>query len=97
MVQLQAVRSGKWKLYLPLTDRWRSFRGDTEAVPARLYDLVADLGETHNRADDHPEVVARLSALAELARQDLGDVNRPGENQRPAGLVDKATPRVMEP
>ncbi len=95
--QLQAVRAGKWKLYLPLAKRWRSFRGDTEPAAARLYDLVADLGETHNLAEERPEVVARLTALAQRARQDLGDLDRPGENQRPAGMVDKATPRVMEP
>jgi arylsulfatase A-like enzyme len=97
LAQLQAVRSGQWKLYLPLAKRWRSFRGDTEPVPARLYDLVADLGETRNVVEDHPEVVARLTALAEQARQDLGDLDRSGRDQRPAAFVDTATPRVMEP
>ncbi|MCH5378301.1 MAG: sulfatase, partial [Planctomycetes bacterium] len=65
--QLQAVRSGKWKLYLPLAKWWRSFRGDTEPAVARLYDLVADLGETHNLAEERPEVVARLSPRIEQA------------------------------
>ena len=31
------------------------------------------------------------------AREDLGDLNRPGKNQRPAGLVEHATARVIEP
>ncbi len=96
LAQLQAVRSGKWKLYLPLENKWRSFRGDTEPAPARLYDLEADLGETTNLADRRPDVVRRLLTLAEKARQDLGDLNRPGENQRPAAFVKTATPRVME-
>jgi arylsulfatase A-like enzyme len=95
--QLQAVRSSKWKLYLPLENKWRSFRGDTEPAPARLYDLVADLGETNNLVAEHPDVVRRLTTLADQARADLGDLNRPGKNQRPAAFVKKATARVMEP
>ena len=95
--QLQAVRWGKWKLYLPLENKWRTFRGDTEESPAALYDLVADLGETTNLVDEHPDVVRRLLSLAEKAREDLGDMGRPGKNQRPAAMVEKATPRVLEP
>jgi arylsulfatase A-like enzyme len=95
--QLQAVRSGKWKLYLPLENKWRSFGGDTEPAPARLYDLVGDLGETNNLVEEHLDVVGRLTALAEQAREDLGDLNRPGKNQRPAAFVKTPTPRVMEP
>jgi len=94
--QLQAVRSGKWKLYLPLENKWRSFRGDTQKSPAALYDLVADLGETTDLVDQHPDVVRRLLSLAENARADLGDLNRPGKNQRPAAFVEKATPRVLK-
>jgi arylsulfatase A-like enzyme len=94
--QLQAVRSGPWKLYLPLENKWRSFRGDTESSPARLYNLVEDVGEENNVLDEHPDVVARLTALAEVARADLGDLGRPGKNQRPPGMVEKATARRIE-
>ena len=94
--QLQAVRSGKWKLYLPLDNKWRSFRGDTEKNELQLYDLVSDLGETANLAETHPDIVQRLAALAEEARQDLGDLGRPGKNQRPAAMVDNPTPRVIQ-
>jgi len=93
MAQLQAVRSGKWKLHLPLEAKWQNFRGKTKASPAELYDLETDLGETKNLARQHPHVVTRLLALAEKAREDLGDVNRPGRNQRPAGIVADPTPR----
>jgi len=95
MDQLQAVRSGGWKLHLPLAARRTSFRGDTQACAAELYDLEADVRETDNLADRRPEVVARLSALAEKAREDLGDAGREGRNQRPAGLVARPTPRVL--
>jgi arylsulfatase A-like enzyme len=86
--QLQAVRSGKWKLYLPLG-------GTARTSSARLYDLEADLGETRNLASKHPGVVTRLLGLAEKAREDLGDIDRPGQNQRPAGFVADPTPRRL--
>lgn len=93
--QIQAVRSGRWKLYLPLKAKWRNFRGDTMATEAELYDLKADIGETRNLVDKHPDIVNRLLALAEKARVDLGDADRPGIHQRPAGMVVNPTPRVL--
>jgi hypothetical protein len=62
-------------------------------TPLNLYNLQADIAETNNVADQHPDVVKRLFALAEKARQDLGDVNREGTGQRPAGLV--VTPKPL--
>ena len=91
--QLQAVRSGRWKLYLPLVN---ALGGGSKKSPARLYDLVADLGEATNLADKHPDVVEHLARLGERAREDLGDINRPGRNQRPAGMVSDPTPRLLE-
>jgi arylsulfatase len=38
-----------------------------------LYHLREDVGEKRNVAAEHPEIVARLTALAEQARTDLGD------------------------
>ena len=93
--QLQAVRSGKWKLHLPLKAKWQSFRGATRKSPALLYDVAADVGETTNLAASHPDVVRRLIALAEKAREDIGDVDRPGKNQRPAGLVKNPKPQLL--
>ena len=95
--QLQAVRSGPWKLYLPLEGKWKNFRGDTEKASARLYNLAADAGETRNLADRHLDVMRRLEDLAERAREDLGDLGRPGRHQRPAGMVETASPRLLEP
>jgi arylsulfatase A-like enzyme len=93
MDQLQAVRSGKWKLHLEYDITRRKQKGTTKA-PLKLYDLKADIGETTNVAADHPNVLERLLALAERAREDLGDGNRKG-NQREAGLVVTPKPLTM--
>ncbi|MBI2438055.1 MAG: sulfatase [Lentisphaerae bacterium] len=95
--QLQAVRAGAWKLYLPLERKFLSHRGNCtegEKTKARLYDVRNDLGETRELAADHPEIVEKLSALAERARQDLGDWDHEGANQRRAGWV--ADPKGLE-
>ena len=93
--QLQAVRSGPWKLFVPLekfTQHPHFGRG--EGSQPLLFNVVSDIGSTHNVAAEHPGVVARLSALAEQARKDLGDVGRPGSGQRPAGYVDHPVPVI---
>lgn len=92
--QLQAVRGGPWKLYLPLENKLRS-RGDDRSQPAQLYNVVDDPGESDDVIDDHPDVVQRLTEHAEAAREDLGDLDRPGQGQRPAGRVDHPTPRTL--
>lgn len=96
MDQLQAVRCGKWKLHLPLEQKKKNWGEPTPDVPLQLYDLQADIGETNNVAHNHPDVVKRLLALAEKARQDLGDVNREGKGQRPAGWVENPKPLLLE-
>jgi arylsulfatase A-like enzyme len=93
--QLQAVRSGNWKLCLTSQTQWVSPHGAKTNSPPTLYDLERDIGETTNVAERHPEVVRRLTALAEKAREDLGDVDRPGKGQRPAGRVANPAPRVL--
>lgn len=93
--QLQAVRSGKWKLYLELEEkwdrrRWRNQRGDPSEL--KLVDLNADIGEQRNLVAENPEVVERLMAYAEQAREELGDVGRAGKGQRPAGRYPNPRP-----
>jgi arylsulfatase len=57
--QQQAVREGQWKIIRSGVDI-----GD----PAyELYDLSTDIGEKHNIADKHPDIVARLTKYAEEA------------------------------
>lgn len=99
--ELQAVRSGRWKLVLPHTYRTLDHPVTaTNGVPAKyhqakaalaLYDLRNDVGETKDVAARHPEVVAALQRHVESARAELGDslTGRVGRGARPAG---KATP-----
>ncbi len=96
---LQAVRSGKWKLHFPHDYPTLNGRpGGTGGKPAAyekgrtdlaLFDLDHDIGETTNMAGQHPEVVKRLEALAEKAREDLGDsaTKRKGKGVRPPGSL----------
>ena len=61
----------------------------SETNGLELYNLDDDIGEQHDVAAEHPEIVERLSALAEKARADLGDGHqkRKGAGVRPAGRV----------
>ena len=93
--QLQAVRAGPWKYYLPLETKHITISGKTAPAPAELYDVVNDVGETHEVSAQHPDIVAKLTAMAEKARADLGDLDRPGKGQRPAGRVETATARQL--
>jgi len=95
MDQLQAVRSGKWKLHLPLKPKKRNWGKPEPGCPLQLYDLDADIAEQNNVADEHPDVVERLLALAEKARDDLGDTGRKGKGQRPAAFVPHPKPLRM--
>jgi len=83
---LQAVRSGNWKLVRPRPARppWTSWYGRMiDAVPQpELYDLQADIGEKHDVAAEHPEVVAELMKLIEQGRTELGDYDRVGQGAR---------------
>ena len=86
--QLQAVRSGKWKLYLPLEEKWDRRRWHNESgdpCELKLVAFDADIREQHNLAAANPEVVQRLMAYAEQAREELGDIGKTGSGQRPAG------------
>jgi arylsulfatase len=97
--QLQGVRQGRWKLHFPHS--YRSYQGvepGQDGFPGpyasgetglELFDLEMDIGETTNVAAEHPDVVARLEALAEIARREIGDklTDSKGAGVRPAGKV----------
>jgi arylsulfatase A-like enzyme len=95
--RLDAVRSGRWKLHFPHDYGHPDPPGGdarpgtltTQKIGLSLFDLEADIGETTNVADQHPEIVARLAKLAEAARDDLGDsaTNRQGKGVREPGRL----------
>ncbi len=82
--ELQAVRSGPWKLHFPHSYRTIKM-GEKEPKPGRpvaysnlnlelsLFNLEKDIGETMNVASQHPDIVQRLTALAQKMREELGD------------------------
>ncbi|MFW6162326.1 MAG: sulfatase [Planctomycetota bacterium] len=65
--RVAAVRSGRWKLHFRKRGR----------KPWALYDLEADIGEKHNLAAKHPEVVQRLTQVARAFEADLKAHSRP--------------------
>jgi arylsulfatase A len=100
--QLQAVISGdgRWKLQLPHTYRTLSGRpGGRGGLPvpydnaklqnSELYDLTADVSEKVNVAEQHTEIITRLEAEAEKAREELGDAltHRQGKGVREPGRL----------
>ena len=95
--QLHAVRSGPWKLFLPIGNPVRHpyFVGKRKPETL-LFNLVDDFSCEQNVAEKHPDVVARLTALAEGAREDLGDLNRKGAGIRPIGKIEgEAKPQML--
>jgi arylsulfatase A len=98
--ELQAIRSGDWKLILP--HAYRTLSPGPAATGGKpttyrmtqagleLYNLRLDVGETTNVASQNPAQIERLLAHAETARADLGDslAKRPPTNARPAGSLD---------
>lgn len=81
---IEAVRAGRWKFHVRKQDR----------ELRRLHDLSIDPGERHDRAEEHPDVVARLEALLADARRDLGDdaTGTVGAGTRPIGRVPDPRP-----
>ena len=97
MDQLQAVRKGPWKLFVPLKEfsRHPHFKKGEGSKPL-LFNVETDISSEHNVADQHPKIVKELMDLAEQGRADLGDANRPGANQRPAGKTENPVPPTLE-
>ena len=88
--EIQAVRSGSWKLR-------QTFKGGPKStqVETALYDLAADPGESQNLAEKHPEIVGRLTRALDDMRAEIGDTRRgiKGRNTRPHAIVPN--PRTL--
>ncbi|MEX0884144.1 MAG: sulfatase-like hydrolase/transferase, partial [Cyclobacteriaceae bacterium] len=97
MDQLQAIRSGPWKLFLPLKDfnqhpHFKEGEGDQPL----LFNVVKDVSSSQNLAEKKPGLVKKLMEMAEMAKKDLGDKGQPGSNQRNPGKIENPVPVVME-
>ena len=62
--ELHAVRKGRYKLVLPNRRKFYGYVDDKGSNEAELYDLEADIGEKHNLAKKHPEIVQELTEYA---------------------------------
>lgn len=94
--QLQAVRSGDWKLYLPLENVKGGWQQQKEMfAQPRLFNLKEDLQETSDVAEQNPKVVERMLLLAEKIEADLGDDENPGPGRRQAGHFPEPTARIL--
>lgn len=93
---LQAIRSGKWKLHLPRTIQDQPFwskkehpkvdKGYVTLDEYVLNNLETDLAEKIDVSDQYPEMVARLKKESEIIRVELGDVHVIGTDQRVPNL-----------
>jgi len=93
--QLQAMRTGRWKMFFPhevvSTEEIELGRdgmpgtNSKRKIGIELYDLVDDIGEQHNVAETHAEVVASLQKQADAMREELGDrlQKKTGKGVRP--------------
>ena len=96
--QLQAVRSGNWKLLLPLDSMYANIHLGTfgKGRKMRLVDLKHDIKEESDLSDKYPEIISKLMSYAEQARKDLGDLNIEGTHTRKAGMVDNPVPQLLK-
>jgi arylsulfatase A-like enzyme len=101
---LFGVRSGKWKLAYeppPINPTAIAPRPRAATQPTfvkMLYNLEEDVGEQKDVARDHPDIVARLEAIADAARHEFGDrrLKIDGTGVRPVGKLDY-DPRAKNP
>ena len=92
---LQAVRQGPWKLAIAAQPemKGKAIAEDADGKTPRLYNLDAEIGERTNVADQHPEIVQRLQALAVAMEAEIG--GKEPKARRSAGVVKD--PKTLYP
>lgn len=97
---LQAVRNGSWKLHFPhkynhqpeYSEKGKELTGEYEAfIDLSLFNLDEDIGEQNNVADKYPDIVKRLTKLAEAHLKDLSKNSR-----MPKEIFDKSWHRFKD-
>lgn len=95
---LQAIRSGLWKLHLPRKQEqlpfWDKNKAFSNLRKPVLYNLHADRAENTNVAADNPDVVNELMELADEVRGNLGEFMQRGRQQRPTGSLFPDVPVI---
>ena len=90
---LQAVREGKWKLYLTSDYKTDALNEDNSL---KLIDLSRDIKEITDLSVEFPEVVERLKLRAEQMAVELGNGSSRGKMIRPAGYVENPKALIMK-
>ncbi len=97
---MEAIRHKNWKLVfphkyasyatIPGNDGYNNSRVQT-TTGLCLYDLRRDPGERYNVKELYPDIVKKLDSLANIGRNDLGDIltNTQGKGARKAGKVEE--------
>lgn len=95
--QLQAVRSGSWKLHLPLDSMYGNIHSAKiiEGRPLALYNLESDINESIDLSTQHPDVVDKLLNEATKIQKELGNFGVKGEGIRPAARVENPVAQLM--
>jgi putative membrane-bound dehydrogenase-like protein len=96
--QLQAVRSGPWKMFLSIdvAAGHPHFRKGKQPETL-LFNVVDDIACEQNVAAGHPQIIAQLTQVADQARKDLGDKGKAGAGQRkPGKIAGKPQQQVLQ-
>lgn len=96
--QLQAVRSGPWKMAISPQREVNKLQGQPQTASKppfpKLYNLDTDISETTDVASQHPDVIKRLQKYVNDMDKDLG-IKGKGPGVRPPGRVDDPKPLLM--
>lgn len=95
MDQMKAIRVGDWKLHLPLDGYIDMWAKDLGPRKPKLYNLKDDIAEKVDLSKEYPEKVEEMMTIARVAKNWIGDRNKPTLNSRPAGFVEKPVPLLM--
>ena len=94
----QAVRMGDWKLHLPRSAEqlpfWEKNKAFLKLTSPVLFDLKTDPSESNDVANENPEMVSKLKALADETRGELGEYSQRGSGQRPTGSAIADAPII---
>lgn len=96
---LQAVRSGDWKMHFPHKYRTMAGKpGGTDGMPTNysqdstgfvLYNLREDIGEMNDISQEYPEKLEEMKILGEQMMLELGHGKETGSGAREVGSLNK--------